>query len=194
MSLSIQDRMRSVPSSTGRLAMELFREIAPKILFFFVAFGLLFLLFKLFVAQYTIEYSAFAKAAIAALILGKVIPLLDWAQSGYRFETHRRVVVIAGKTMVYAAAVIVLGIGERLFEAFRKEGSLSAAVNSVAANANINRFLGLVLLISLVIAIYLATQAIDDAMGKGALFKLFFERPLGTKRRTNERAAQPGNL
>lgn len=194
MSLSIQDRMRSVPSSAGRLAMELFREIAPKILFFFVAFGLLFLLFKLFVAQYTIEYSAFAKAAIAALILGKVIPLLDWAESGYRFETHRRVVVIAGKTMVYAAAVIVLGIGERLFEAFRKEGSLSAAVNSVAANANINRFLGLVLLISLVIAIYLATQAIDDAMGKGALFKLFFERPLSTNRSSNERAAQPGNL
>ncbi len=189
MSLSFQGRLGSVPAAAGRLATGLVREMAPKIVFFFGAFGLLFLLFKLFVAQYAIEYSAFAKAAIAALILGKVIPLLDWAQSGYRFETHRRIVVIAGKTLVYAAVVIVLGTGERIFESFRKDGSLSAALGFVVANANVQRFLGLVLLISLVIAIYLATQEIDDAMGKGALFKLFFERPLSAKHGKNERAA-----
>jgi len=56
------------------------------------------MLFKLFVSQYSIEFSAFSKAAVAALVLGKVIPLLDWAQSGYRFSTHCRAVVIGRKS------------------------------------------------------------------------------------------------
>ena len=82
------------------LATELFHELAPKVLFFFIAFSLIFLLFKLFVAQYSIQFSAFTKAAVVTLILGKVVPLLDWAQSGYRFKSHRRIVVVAGKTLI----------------------------------------------------------------------------------------------
>jgi hypothetical protein len=38
--------------------------------------------------------------------------------------------------------------------------------------------MGLVLLISLVVFVYLAMQEIEGAMGKGALFRLFFELPL----------------
>ena len=182
MNLSFQDRLKSAPAATGRLAIELFREMAPKVLFFFSAFGVLFLLFKLFVAQYSIEYSAFAKAAVAALILGKVIPLLDWAQSGYRFKTHRRIVVVAGKTLVYASVVIVIGIGDQILKALRKQGSLSAAINFLIANANVDRFLGLVLLISLVVGTYLTIQEIDGALGEGSLYRLLFERPVSRKR------------
>ncbi len=155
----------------------LFREIAPVILFFFIAFMLIGVMFKLFVSQYEIEFSAFSKAAIAALILGKAVPLLDWAESGYRFEGYRRIVVVACKTFVYALVVIVLGIGEKIFEAYRKAGSLGEAVSNLIANANIDRFMGLVLLISLVVFIYLVMQEIERAMGEGALFRLFFRRP-----------------
>jgi hypothetical protein len=177
MNLSFQDRLRSVPAATGRVASELFRDIAPKVLFFFTAFMLIFLLFKLFVAQYAIEFSAFSKAAVGALILGKVVPLLDRAQSQYRFANHRRIVVIAGKTVVYALVVIVLGIGDRILKAFVRKGSLSAAIDFVIANANVHRFFGLVLLISLVVGAYLTMQEIDRAMGEGALLRLLFERP-----------------
>jgi hypothetical protein len=155
----------------------LIREMVPVVLFFFVAFLLIFLMFKLFVAQYEIEFSAFTRAAIAALILGKVILLVDWAESGYTFDSHRRIVVVAGKTFVYALVVIVLGIGEKIFEAYRKAGSLGEAVSRIIANANVDHFMGLVLLISLVVFTYLMMQEIEDAMGKGALFRLFFEPP-----------------
>src|SRR5262249_4517255 len=158
MKLTFQHRLRNAPPATGSVAVEVFRDIVPKVMFFFAAFMLLFLLFKLFVEQYSIAYSAFTKAAVAALILGKVVPVLDWADSGYRFETHRRIVVIAGKTLAYALIVIGLGIGERIFSAFREKGSLGAAVHVVIASADIHRFLGLVLLLSLVIGAYLTMQ------------------------------------
>jgi hypothetical protein len=193
--VSPKQRLKRARAATGTIAKELFREMAPKVLFFFSAFGLLFLLFKLFVAQYSIQYSAFAKAAFAALILGKVVPLLDWAQSGYRFETYRRIVVIICKTTVYAIVVIVLGIGERILEALRKQGSLSAAFDFLIVNSNTRRFLGLVLLISLVVGAYLMIQELDNALGEGTILRVLFERPSDWKCGTNkDRIASAGKI
>lgn len=158
------------------------REMAPVVLFFFVAFLLIFVMVLLFVSQYEIEFSAFTRTAIAALILGKVVPLLDWAQSGYRFDNHRRAVVITCKTFIYGLVVLVLGIGERVFHSVREAGSFRDGISRVVANANLDRFLGLVLLISLAVGTFLVMQEISRAMGKGALFRLFFEPPLDKPR------------
>ena len=49
----------------------------------------------------------------------------------------------------------------------------------MTAHANLDRSLGLVLLISLVIGIYLVFQQINRVMGKGGLLRVFFERPIG---------------
>jgi hypothetical protein len=163
-------------TSTHRLT-HLVRELAPVILFFFVAFLLIFLIFQLFGEQYSIEFSALSKAAVAALIFGKLIPLLDWAQSGYRFNAYRPAVVIVCKTLIYGLVVILLGIGEKIFHAARRAGSLRGGIDFVISHANLDRFLGMVLLVSLVVGSYLVLQEVDRAMGKGALLRLFFERP-----------------
>jgi len=161
----------------GRLARELFWDIAPKVAFFFAAFMVIFLLFKLFVRQYSIEYSAFTRAAVAALVLGKVVPVLDWAEARYAFGRPRRIVSIAAKTIVYALVVIALGTAERLFSASREEGSASAGLSEVLARANADHFLGLVLLLSLVVGAYLTAQEIDRAIGPGGLVRFLSERP-----------------
>ena len=181
MNPSPRDRVKAAPATAGRLVRELLRELVPKVLFFFVAFMMIFMLLKLFVAQYSIEYFAFTRAAVAALILGKVIPLLDWADSGYRFETHRRIAVIAGKTVVYALVVMALAVGEEIVKALYKEGSLRVALSSAIAHANGDRFIGLVLLISLVVGGYLTLQEIDRALGKGTLLRVLVERPADRK-------------
>jgi hypothetical protein len=185
MNFSLQPRPKRV-AAAARFADRLFHELAPKVLFFFVALMLIFVLFKLFVAQYSIEFSAFTKAAVAALLLGKIVPLMDWAQLGYRLEGHRRIVVVAGKTVIYAFVVMALGMGERIVEASRQQASLHAGIQFLLANADGHRFVGLVLLVSLVVGIYLALQEIERAMGEGALFRLFFERP------SNEATPSPG--
>ena len=177
MNRSFRARLSTVLRSIEGGLVGLIREMAPVVFFFFVAFLLIFVMFKLFVSQYDIEFSAFTKAAIAALILGKVIPLLDWAQSGYRFAGYRRIVVITFKTFLYALVVIVLGIGEKFLKAYREVGSLGGAASNLIANTNVDRFMGLVVLISLVVFVYLLMQEINRAMGQGALVRLFFEPP-----------------
>lgn len=165
--------------SIKRRLVGLFDELWPPTLFFFVAFLLMAVMFKLLVQQFAVvEFSAFAKAAVFALILAKVIALVDWAESGYSADfSHRRIVVVAVKTVVYALAVTVFGLGEKVFEAYRKADTLADAVSKLIANANVDRFMGLVLAVSVVVFIYLAMQEIKNAMGKDALFQLFFKRP-----------------
>jgi hypothetical protein len=167
----------STPATILHRLIGLVRELAPTVLFFFVAFLLIFLMFKLFAQRYSIEFSALSKAAIGALILGKVIPLLDWAGSGHSFATHRRIVVIASKTLIYGLVVTVLAVGEKIFHGVREAGSLQGGISSVIAHANLDRFFGMVLLFSLVVGSYLLLQEIDRAMGKGALLRLLFARP-----------------
>lgn len=132
-------------------------------------------------AQYSIEFSAFSKAAIAALIAGKVVLLLDWAGTGKRVERrYPRAVLIIVKTIIYAAAVVAVGMGERIRDSVHKAGGFQAGINALVANANFDRFMGLVLLISLIVASYLVVEEISRAMGKGELFKLFFAPPKPT--------------
>lgn len=176
--------------SIKRFFVGLIREMAPPVLFFFIAFLLMGLMFKLFVSQYEIEFSAFAKAAIAALIIGKVIALMDLAARYAADRTHRRIVVVAAKTFLYGLVVVVLGIGEKIFHAYREAGSLDEAVANLIADANVDRFMGLVLLISVVVFVYLALQEIEQALGEGAMYRLFFKRPDAVRDKLQPRLRQ----
>jgi len=69
-------------------------------------------------------------------------------------------------------------MGERIVDSMRKAGSAQAGISDLIANENFDRFVGLVLLVSLIVGLYLVIEEISDAMGKGALFKLFFAPPL----------------
>ena len=71
-------------------------------------------------------------------------------------------------------------IGGKIFQGVREAGSLQGGINFEIANASLDRGLGLVVLITVVVGLYLVMQEISRAMGNGALFRLFFERPLVT--------------
>jgi fumarate reductase subunit D len=175
-----QRRLSNGSAAVARWATGEFFEIMPTVLFFFIALSVMFALFKLFVSQYSIEFYAFSRAAVGALIMGKVVLLMDWAESQRRVSTYPRILVIAWKTGIYGLAVLALGIGERLFHSYRRTGDFRDAARLVIANANLDRFLGCVLLISLIVSAYLTMEEINRAMGKGALFTLFFKPPQRT--------------
>jgi hypothetical protein len=173
---TLRERLSTAPAAISAGLIGLVREMVPVVLFFFVAFFLIFFIFKLLSPKYSIDFSAFTKAAVAALILGKVALLLNMAQ-GSRVGTHRRAVIVAWRTFLYALVVFTLIAGERIFHGVREAGSLQGGISRAIASANLDRFLGLVLLLSLIVGVYLTVQEIDRAMGKGALFRLFFEPP-----------------
>lgn len=177
MNRAYQQRLSHGVAAVARWTAGEFLEILPVVLFFFVALMVVFAMLKLFISQYAIEFYAFSRAAIGALILGKVVLLMDWAESGRRVSAYPRAVVVACKTSIYGLAVVTLGIGERIIHSYRQVGDFRDAVRIVIADANLDRFLGCVLLISLLVSAYLTMEEIGRAMGKGALFRLFFKPP-----------------
>jgi hypothetical protein len=183
MNRGYQQRLTNGSAAVARWATGEFLELLPAVIFFFVALMVILLLLKLFISQYSIEFYAFSKAALGALIMGKVVLLMDWAESRRRASPYPRIVVVAFKTFVYALAVLTLWIGERLFHNYRHSGDFRDAAGLVIADANLDRFLGCVLLISLVVFVYLAMEEINRAMGKGALYALFFKEPSAASQR-----------
>lgn len=177
MNRAYQRRLSQGAAAVARWTAGEFREVLPAVFFFFIALMIVLVILKLFILQYSIEFYAFSKAAIGALILGKVVLLMDWAESRRRASAYPRAVVVACKTLIYASAVVTLGIGERIFHRYRETGGLRDAVGLVIANTNLDRFLGCVLLISLLVSAYLTMEEISRAMGNGALFRLFFKPP-----------------
>jgi len=174
---TIEDKAEAVPGAVARGIAGLIREMLPPVAFFFIALMLILTAVKLLALQYDIHFVAFARAAIGAVVLGKIVLLMEAAERKRRASNYPRAIVVAFKTVVYALAVIVFEFGERLVRAWHKTGSLSEGAALVKASAHLYHFLALLILGCMVIAMYLALEEINRAMGEGALTRLFFKRP-----------------
>jgi hypothetical protein len=167
----------TIPEAVGRGLKGLFWEMLPPVSFFFIALMLIFIVMKLLALQYSIHFYAFARAAIGALILGKIILLMEMAERKSGPSKYPRATVVALKTVIYATAVFLFEFGERLARAWYDRGNLTEGLAMVEANAKLDHFLALLILVCMIIAMYLSMEEISHAMGKGALARLFFRRP-----------------
>jgi hypothetical protein len=172
--------MSAVPQSIAATGKWLHREFVaarPVFIFFLVAFLLQLLIIKLAVAQFSVPISAFSKAVVGALLAAKAVLLLDETPIGRRLEHYRKIVAVAVKTVLYGFGTLLLGYLERFLEALHRDASLDGAVRDMIDQANIYRFFAWVLGVTVIFAIYFALAEINEHMGKGALWSLFFERP-----------------
>ena len=69
----------------GRLLKQV-KEVALVTLYFMVCFAILLTLKKLFLAQYEVEFYSVSAAVVAALVIGKVVVVLDHTSIGNRFD------------------------------------------------------------------------------------------------------------
>jgi hypothetical protein len=130
------------------------------------------------VAQFSIPITAFSKAVVGALLAAKAVLILDETRIGRSLEHSRRVVAVAVKTVLYGFGTLLLGYLERFLEALhRRDASFDGAVRDMIDQANVYRFFAWVLGVTLIFAIYFVFSEINEHMGKGALWSLFFERP-----------------
>jgi fumarate reductase subunit D len=177
MPATLHQRLTAAPLSMGKRLSGLFWEMLPPVSFFFIALMLIFVVIKLLALQYSIRFYAFARAAIGALVLGKVVLLMEMAERRRKASKLPRAIVVAVRTVVYAMVVIALEFGERLVRAWHQSGSLGEGLTIVKDHVDFYHFLALLILGCMVMAMYLALEEIRHAMGEGALTRLFFKRP-----------------
>ncbi len=172
--------MSAVPQSIAAAGKWLHREFVaarPVFIFFLVAFLLQLSIIKLTVAQFSIPVTAFSKALVGALLAAKAVLILDETRIGRSLEHYRKIVAVAVKTVLYGFGTLLLGYLERFLEALHRFGSFDRAVQDMVDQANMYRFLAWVLGVTVIFAIYFVWSEINERMGEGAVWSLFFAKP-----------------
>ncbi|GJM22824.1 MAG: hypothetical protein DHS20C15_27390 [Planctomycetota bacterium] len=102
-------------------------KIIPITIFFFVAFQLLALTQALMLREYGIEFGAFMNATIGALIVAKVVLLVDMLPLLNRFPERPLIYNVVWKTLIYFIAAFAVRYLEKLIEFWNELGDLGAA-------------------------------------------------------------------
>jgi hypothetical protein len=104
-----------------------FLKIIPATVFFFIAFQLLALTNALILEQYGIQVSTFVNASIAALIVAKVVLIVDLLPFVNRFPHKPLIYNIIWKTLIYIFAALIVRYIEHLLPFIHLYDSLSLA-------------------------------------------------------------------
>lgn len=153
------------------------RQVGMVILYFLFCFGVVLTLKKLMLAAYQIEFYALSSAVVGALVIGKVVVVLDKTRAGTRFDASLPLGLAAlYKSMVYALVTFVVLFLEKLFHAYRESGTVGQAVMEVWAHRDRNVILAKVILIGLAFAAYHIYAGLDRRLGEGTLRRLVMSR------------------
>jgi hypothetical protein len=158
-----------------RIRQEL-REIGLVTIYFLACFLFFLTLKKLLLEQYDLKITVFRTAVIGALVVAKVVVLLEKTSFGDRFRSGRLIVHMLWRSLGYTAAVFVVTLGERLFDLYREKGELPAALSEMWAGKDFHHFLAMNLCVGVSFLVYHGFTEIDRHLGEGGLRRLFFAR------------------
>jgi len=171
-------RAPGIWTKIGRVALHEFYEILPPTIFFFFGFNLILFTKRLILADYLIQFTGFAIATVSALIVGKAVLVADAMPFLRRFDHAPLAWPILFKTVVYTIFVFIA----RLLEAFAhyvfdggKVGH-GGFIESQLGAFNWDRFISTQMWIFVLFLVYVTGSEINQLLGDGELFKIFFRR------------------
>jgi hypothetical protein len=152
------------------------REIGLVTLYFLSCFLFFLSLKKLFLEQYHLKITIFRTAVIGALVVAKVVVLLEKTSFGNRFRSVSLFAHVLWRSLCYTAIVFLVTLAERLFHLYRESSELSRALSELWAGRDFNHFMAMNLCLGFSFLIYNCFSEIDHHLGEGGLRRLFFTR------------------
>ena len=152
-------------------------EVGLVTLYFFGCFLLAVILIKLILGEHQIEFRGLSVAVITALVLAKVVVILDKTRTGTRFEGSAPVAVAAGyKTLLYFVVTFVVLLAERVFDAYREQHGFGAALTEVWTHRDREVILAKSMCVGLALLGYHLYAGVDRRLGKGMLWRAMWKR------------------
>jgi hypothetical protein len=161
--------------SQGKLVNEL-KKLALITLYFAVWTGLIMLLKKLLLAQYGIHFNDMALALIGAVLLAKVVLLMEPIPMESWVPNHPAIVAVLLRTLMYVVGVLVVLTLEKAFEARHEFGGFVHALTKVYQHPEYPRVLFNTICIGGALLGYNIFSVLSEHLGSKGLFRLFFGR------------------
>ncbi|MFO1119391.1 MAG: hypothetical protein U1E38_04490 [Rhodospirillales bacterium] len=149
-------------------------EVIPPTVFFFVAIGLLILTKRLMLKQYGIEFADFGAAIIGALIIAKVVLIVDYFPFINKFPDKPLIYNVVWKTAIYVVAAFIVRLGEHFVPLVFKYGSFREASTHLLDDVVWPQFWIIYLWLSVLLFVYCSLRELIRAIGKDQFLRLFF--------------------
>ena len=164
----------SLPVRIYRFWLKEVTHILPPTLYFFIAFNLITFTTNPLIRNYWFHLAGFLLATGLALIVGKVILVVDKTKLIDRFRGAPLIQPILYKTVFYTAVVFVVRVLERFVHLAFDDGGFSAAFEAAAIDFSWRRFVAVHIWIFTCFLIYCTATELSALVGEGQMARLFF--------------------
>jgi len=123
----------------------------------------------LMLEQYNITYVAAGSALVAALVIAKVVVILDETSVGEKFSKQAAILYILWRSLVYTLFVAIVMVLEKVVEAMFDGQAIVQAATDVWTNKNDSHILVTIIIIAIAFLFYNTFAVLNQALGKAGL-------------------------
>ena len=163
--------------SLGQSLKKEIEEVALTTLYFAVWLGVLVLLKRLILEDYQIEFRGLSLALVGALIIAKVVLVLEHVPLGPWVRRHAALFEVLLRTLLYTLGVAAVLLLEKAFEARHDEGGFGAALGRVLQHRDIAHVWANTICVGSALLVFNAVSVLRHHLGEGRLVALFLAPP-----------------
>jgi hypothetical protein len=170
----------------GHFLLHEFRQMLPPTIFFFLGFNLILFTKRLILEDYLIQFTGFFLATVSALVVGKVVLVAEMMPLLRRFDGEPLVKPILFKTVVYTVLVFIARLLEAFIHYVAGGGAVGRGgfIEEQLGSFSWHRFIATQMWIFVLFLVYVTANEINQLLGDGELFKIFFMRRLSQLKST----------
>lgn len=142
--------------------------------YFVLWIGALVTLKKLILAEYNIQFQGWSMVFIGALILSKVVAILEHVSLGSWVNRQPAIVDVILRTFLYTLGVFVVLVLEKGLEGRHEHGGFMSSVVFGFKHAEIYHVLANTICVSGALFVYNMLSVIKKHLGEGGLLRIFF--------------------
>ena len=147
------------------------KSLLAAMIYFSLWLGIFILLKKLILAEYEIEYRGLSMMLVGALVLAKVVLILEHVSLGSWVRRQPAWVDVVLRTALYALGALVIMALERAFESRHEHGGFGNALGSVTRGVDLHHLLASLLCVTGALLVYNISSVLRDAFGPGVVLK-----------------------
>jgi uncharacterized membrane protein len=152
-----------------------FDEIWPPTLFFIIGFNLILLTTNLILSNYGEEFATYLVATVSALVVGKVVPVVNATSLIRRYDRAPLIQPILFKTLFYWVAVLIARLIEHWIKyVFSEQYQFGKFVPHEIATFSWSRFIAIQLWIFILFLVYMTAHEFNRLFGYGELARILF--------------------
>ena len=170
--------------SVGQKLMNEIRAVALATLYFGTWIGVLMVLKVLALAEYRIEFHAWSLVLVGALVLAKVVLVLEHVSLGSWIRTRPALIDVILRTVLYAVGVLVVLLLEKAFEGRHEHGGFAPSLASIFQHAEVHHVWVNTICLSGALLGYNMLSVVRRHLGEGGLLRLLLS-PLPEQAKEN---------